>query len=260
MIQKRILKLAKILNMFTLDDIVITLELNKDGEKIALKYLKSLAENNLIKKISENQYIYLDPKAIKFGKPELDKKLYQPQLNQSDKLIIDITKYKNYEQYLNAPEWAKKRADKYLTLFHAAGSRTGIRLRLFIKEWNEQFPEMKTYYKTFLKVKRALKTKGVDSILAHFGNDAHREITRTRNEIYPYFKEFYLFYKPIKVTEVIKLAVEKYEKLNPGKKVKKYPSYRCLRREILKEYTLDELNKLRNFKIKRGKNVARKTS
>jgi hypothetical protein len=123
MIQKKILRLARILNKFSFDDIAITLEFNEEDEINARKYLSELLKNGDIKKISADKYQFLENKAKKSLKISRKRAMLAKNIMdyKISPKIIDISKDENYPLYLNSSPRIKKRIDKYLAIFDAAG-------------------------------------------------------------------------------------------------------------------------------------------
>lgn len=246
MMRKKILRLAKIMGNFSLEDIVTTLELNKKEEKESFKCLSELVDNELLMKVSENIYIYNKKQKTQIKPSEADKNSGQIIDPSGIKpLVIDITKDKNYEIYRTAPVFAKKKADKYLSVINAAGKLRGNELESFIKKWNKRFPKMKTSLTSFYRAKYLLMKKGVIGLVGSYWDHPNKGKSQVCSELYQLFKEFYLTYEAISMPKAIELAIEKYFKMYPDVKRYKPPSYQCFKRKLQIEYTNEEIEKFR---------------
>lgn len=92
--------------------------------------------------------------------------------------------------YASAPEWARVRADKYLSILKACEGLKGAALMEFVEMWNSSHPDSKTSYSRVLEARRALKDYGVQGLLAQYGKSAGR--TAVHDEWHAYFKAVYL--------------------------------------------------------------------
>ena len=248
--QTKLLKLVKMMSKFTSDDVSSILEID---EETTLLSLSELENKGIIKKISEGRYIHSPEKKDNthnklVGRAKLtfeDKKL-PPVIPK--KLVIDITKDEDYQIYLNAPAWAKKKADKYLAVLEASGGLSGEKLKFFIKQWNKKFPEMKTSRASVLRARKTLSEEGVAALLAGYACfDRHK--SSVNEDIYKYFKEFYLSFEVVTMIDAINRAKEKYFQIHPDSDYK-IPSYVCFRNRILREFTREELKQFRTVQIK----------
>ena len=92
--------------------------------------------------------------------------------------------------YSEAPEWAKSQADKYLSIIKDAENLRGKELKTFIETWNKDNPDSITSYPSVIKMRRRYYSKGLDGLLAQYGNNSGRSLVN--NRYYNYFKELYL--------------------------------------------------------------------
>ena len=92
--------------------------------------------------------------------------------------------------YSEAPEWAKSQADKYLSIIKDAENLRGKELKTFIETWNKDNPDSITSYPSVIKMRRRYYSKGLDGLLAQYGNNSGRSLVK--NRYYNYFKELYL--------------------------------------------------------------------
>lgn len=240
MIQKKLLKLAKMMSRFTLDDILFTLEID---EQTATLNINKFEDLGIIKRISETEFLYSsDKKNTKKQEAGFDLSKVTPS-------SLDITKDKDYHLYLSAPRGVKKKADKYLKVLESSGGLTGKKLRFFIEQWNTQFPDMKTSFASVMRARKRLLYEGLASLLANYHNYSTKVKSKVGSDLYQYFKEFYLTYNAIPMTEAIRLATKKFLEQNPDIVWYSPPSYLCFQRRILSEFTREEIGQFRRLKI-----------
>lgn len=103
----------------------------------------------------------------------------------------NISTYNDVDDlYANAPEWARKQADKYLEIFNVTDGMTYKEVKAFLKDWNEKYPNKKVAYSSFAEAKRKYKNSGVAGLLAKYG---HKHMVKELDEqYYEYFKSLYL--------------------------------------------------------------------
>lgn len=89
-----------------------------------------------------------------------------------------------------APDYSRKQAFKYLTIFHAADGLRGEKLKLFIQQWNAEYPDLKTSYNMVKTMQRDYKEHGVSALLAGWGTNEGRTVTD--DDCFVYFKDNYL--------------------------------------------------------------------
>ena len=132
--KQKILKLIKILNKFTLDDILLMDNFDEDEVKIILADFEKFG---VIKKISDTEYVFL-------------KQLHK--LNESEPiphhktitkpLITNLFSKENEQMiYDNATEKSKKILTKYYTILKLASSRRGDALKIYLANLAEEHPE-----------------------------------------------------------------------------------------------------------------------
>ena len=92
--------------------------------------------------------------------------------------------------YADAPEWAKTQADKYFSIIKDSEPLKGKELVSFINTWNKDNPDCPTSYPSIIKMRRRYYEKGMDGLLAKYGNNAGRSVVN--NKYFNYFKELYL--------------------------------------------------------------------
>lgn len=261
MIQKKIHRLVRLINKFTFDDIAITLELNKEDEKKAHKYLSSLIKKGIIRKISADMYQYIDNQAKtpakKYGQIFREHKV-APKVRINPK-VIDISKDDNYQLYLNSSATIKKRIDKYLAVIQASEGLKGSHLESFLKQWNKQFPEMKTSRSSLLNAKKSFISGGLAALLLNRKTPENNSKKEVYDVMYNYFKGYYLTHKAIFLTKAYNLAIKKFKRLNPEINTFKMPTHSYFRKRLAADFTKEEIRQFRTIKIK-GVPIERETS
>jgi len=94
------------------------------------------------------------------------------------------------EIYSRAPEWARRKADKYLSVLRATEGLRGSALMQFIAEWNMKHPDFKASYPRVLEARKAYMEQGISGLLAGYGRSAGKSIIS--DEWFRYFKAAYL--------------------------------------------------------------------
>lgn len=138
-----------------------------------------------------NKYVYRVQKTGKF-------KHYQiliTSLSQAhqEKYINELEPKNNdidFEIYTNAPEWARKQADKYMNLFELTVGMNFKQIKEFINNWNLKYPENKTSYSSFRWAKRSYEKDGITGLISKYGK--RKGQFKIKDEYYEYFKSLYL--------------------------------------------------------------------
>lgn len=94
------------------------------------------------------------------------------------------------EIYANAPEYARRKADKYIRLINASGDLSGRELRAFIVRWNADNPDFTTSYPRLLDARKKYRSDGVASLLGKWGKRSGA--TNVPDDLFAYFKALYL--------------------------------------------------------------------
>ena len=96
----------------------------------------------------------------------------------------------NCDSYANAPEWARKQADKYLEIFNLTEGLNFKETKAFLEDWNLNNPDRKIAYSSYAEAKRKYKKLGTEGLLAKYG---HTKTSVKIDEKYTeYFKSLYL--------------------------------------------------------------------
>lgn len=92
--------------------------------------------------------------------------------------------------YSSAPEWARKKADKYLQILKASDGMKGGELRDFVSTWNHKHRDFKTSYESVLVARKDYAEQGIAGLLARYGKTSGR--TSIKDAWFEYFKSVYL--------------------------------------------------------------------
>lgn len=226
--KQKILKLIKILNKFTLDDILLMDNFDEDEVKIILADFEKFG---VIKKISDTEYVFL--KQL----PKLDET--EPISNRktiTKPLITNLfSKEKEQMIYDNATEKSKKILTKYYTILKLARSRRGDALKTYLVNLAEEHPEYSISYTTFHRIKRRYLTEGLNGLIPKYKSNNKSSVS---DEMYQAFKKIYLTPNAYPLKTCVKMLSKDFCKL---------PSYMSFLRRLNKDFTSDEIKKYRSI-------------
>ncbi len=112
---------------------------------------------------------------------------YSRQIDNADQK--QYAKEAELEMLNAAPDYNRRLAYKYLSLFRAVEGLKGADLHEFIKTWNAK-NTMRTSYNMILTKKREYKDKGIIALLGRWGTNKGR--TTVEDECFDYFKRHYM--------------------------------------------------------------------
>jgi putative transposase len=92
--------------------------------------------------------------------------------------------------YSSAPDYARKKADKYLQVIHSVKNATGADLMDHVKKWNANHPEFQTSYASITRIRREFAASGVHALLGNYGKQNSSSIVP--DDLFEYFKSIYL--------------------------------------------------------------------
>lgn len=92
--------------------------------------------------------------------------------------------------FSRAPEYARRKAKKYLGIITASRGMTGATLRAFIERWNQRHPDARTSYARVMAARRTYEKEGIAGLLAGYGKAAGK--TAVRDKEFEHFKSAYL--------------------------------------------------------------------
>jgi putative transposase len=126
--------------------------------------------------------------------PETRAKYFSSKFQSQDNELLNCDETEvEAELYARAPEWARKRADKYLTLFRATEGLKGSALRNFLIQWNkehENTPDLQTSYSCLTGARKTYKKHGISGLLAQYGKN--KGVSSVKKEWGEYYKTIYL--------------------------------------------------------------------
>ncbi len=237
--KKKLLKLAKGLQKFTFDEIAVISEIDEVELKPILQELQD--EEFLIK--NAETYFYANPSKLDVSAKQ--KSVDTLDFTKANLKVLKIEEMKGYETYVNATDYKRRHADKYLKILSACSNLNGAKLQLFVKQWNKAYPNMKTSYSTIMHSRKGLKTIGLEAILPNYGHNKGKSVLE--NELYEHFKEFYLSFGANSYVESIELAVHKFKEKNPDSESQNFsvPAVTTFKRKLLNEFTQEEISAFR---------------
>jgi hypothetical protein len=108
--------------------------------------------------------------------------------------VTDISAFSDVEVdallYAKAPEYNRKRFDKYIQILTACEGLSGKQLKIFVNSWNEHNPALRTSYPRILDARKIVEKEGKAGLLGNYGKKAGRTIIPDLD--YEYFKTLYL--------------------------------------------------------------------
>ena len=225
--KQKILKLIKILNKFTLDDILLMDNSDENEVKIILADFEKFG---VIKKISDTEYVFL--KQL----PKLDDSKPIPHHKTITKPLITNLFSKEKEQmiYDNATEKSKKILTKYYTILKLARSRRGDALKIYLANLAEEHPEYSISYTTFHRIKRRYITEGLKGLIPKYKSNNKSSVS---DEMYQAFKKIYLTPNAYPLKTCVKMLSKDFCNL---------PSYMSFLRRLNKDFTSEEIKKYRS--------------
>ncbi|MDD3012589.1 MAG: tyrosine-type recombinase/integrase [Candidatus Gastranaerophilales bacterium] len=142
MIKEKILKLAKVLNTFTVDEMVTVLE---ETENQIGHYIESLVQANCLKKVSEKQYLYLKNPNNRLLQQKLKFEALLNTYNEEYKIRVleEISSSKLMGEYLKYQPKTRQKIEKNLVLFRLTENLNNKEFRSFIISWNQRYPDQR---------------------------------------------------------------------------------------------------------------------
>ena len=230
--KQKILKLIKILNKFTIDDI---LSMDDFEEKEVSEILSELENSGIINKISKEEYIYFPN-----GKAEAQTSNRLHSLNiEKRKDLTDIktlfSKDEEQEVYENASPNAKRRIVKYYTILKIASQFDNRCIEAFLKQFSKEHPEYKISPSTFYRIRLKYAQYGIRGLIPNYAPGAQSAVPP---EMYDEFKNMYLKPNAQSVKECVRQLANTYDKMS-------VPTPQCFRRLLNKEFTPELVAQMR---------------
>lgn len=244
-IKTQISKLAKGLNRFSINDISIMLDFTESEIKEALS---ELVEEDVIKKLGEKQYLYIKLKNNKeLMQSKNSEKLFKKITFETGKIknlnpIELFDKEEELKKYEAAPEWAKPRLIRYISLIKLTAGLRGRYLKMYLEQIGKLNPEFKASYSSLKRFDRLYREGGVSALIPNFGHNSNRTVLDL--QMYEYFRELYLSPERFSLQKCVKIISE-----NEKFKSAIIPSGATFKRVLYKEYKQNEVEQIRNRRI-----------
>jgi len=239
--KQKILKLIKRLSRFTIDDIAIMSECDENS---LVPVMDNFEDDGIIKKISDKEYGYItqnkEKPALKaIIENNIDKKIKKVEIDFKTINTKHIfKKEKEQEIFDNAPDWAKAKIIKHMTVLKLAGNLKGTRLLNFLEQLGKENPEYKVSYSTLIKKRRAYVIYGIKGLIPLYKNDNCK--SSVTDDMFEDFKSLYFTGYKYTLSQCVKMLEKKYEIL---------PHPVAFKRRLNKEYSQDVIDKLRNLPL-----------
>src|SRR5574344_982421 len=230
--KQQILKLAKRLNNFSINEVAI---MSETDEMNVQKILDELENEGFIKKISPLNYLYI------------------PKLGNYNKLVIKSKDFTKPEDYISDEEAnkiqnlsinSKKTVTKYLILIKAAENLGGNVLEDFLKLFGNENPEYKTSFSSFMRARYKYYHYGIKGIIPKYGQTLGKSVLSQDN--YEIFKKLYLS------TECLtpKICINSMKNMGCFEAEELVPAPQTFIRKIKADYTEEQIIKYRTAAIK----------
>jgi hypothetical protein len=239
MIKEKILKLAKGMVKFHIDE--LTMILNKNKKEID-KYLFELIKEGVLEKIENEIYLYK-------GTNCTIKNLYEiiiPDFNNLKGFTVKVDDKDFLDKYKKAPFWIKKKAYKYLLLLKETNCITGKKLKAFIKDWNREHIELKTNPTSIYRIRNIVEKYGSSGLLLYACN--HRKSIIIDQELYNTFKDLYLKREAPSLKSCIEKLRKDYFKNNTKMLKEEFPDNYWFIYKLKKDYSDIEIKAFRSKK------------
>ena len=238
--KQKILKLIKRLSRFTIDDIAIMSECDENS---LVPVMDNFEDDGIIK-ISDKEYGYItqnkEKPALKaIIENNIDKKIKKVDIDFKTINTKHIfKKEKEQEIFDNAPDWAKAKIIKHMTVLKLAGNLNGTRLYKFLEQLGKDTPEYKVSYSTFMRKRRDYVTYGIKGLIPLYQNDNCK--SSVSDEMFEDFKSLYFTGYKYTLRQCVRMLEQKYEML---------PHPAAFKRRLDKEYSQEIVDKLRNLPL-----------
>lgn len=137
------------------------------------------------------------------------------------------------EIYSAAPEFARRKADKYMQILKASAGLKGDELKDFIAEWNREHPTFTTSYPRVIEARKLYLEQGIAGLLAQYGKSAGN--TSIKDDWFEYFKAAYLKEGAPSLKSCWVKAIGYAKKSEPELKINAFPSMKSFMRRLEKE-------------------------
>lgn len=127
--------------------------------------------------------------------------------------------------YNEAPDYNRRKADKYRALLLATENLRGNALKDEIERWNASNPEFATSYRSLMRIRKDYAERGIESLLGAYGKTRNRALSVEQlgefgERCFEYFKSIYLSQSAPTAQQTYYATrgygIELYAKLNTG--------------------------------------------
>lgn len=92
--------------------------------------------------------------------------------------------------YAHAPEYNRRKFDKYANILHESALFNGQELREWVAAWNQKNPAWKTSYPSIMRARKQAKEQGKAALIGEWGKTRGRSVVP--DDALEYFKSVYL--------------------------------------------------------------------
>lgn len=139
------------------------------------------------------------------------------------------TKMTDDEIYATAPEYARRKADKYLALIKQTEGLCGDALKTFIGRFNQANPTERTSYPRLLDARKRYQEQGISALLGQWG----KRTDSIPDEWFAFYKSLYMVEGRPSVMSCWKITMGHIKEL--GGDVSNFPSAAAFDRKLKKE-------------------------
>jgi putative transposase len=135
--------------------------------------------------------------------------------------------------YHQAPEYNRRKANKYMAVLQASAGLKGAALEKFIAEWNVRYPEMRTSYKSLLRERAAVEKQGLAALIGKHGHMAG--YSSVRDEAWmEFFLSIYLKEGGAPLTACWEMTLGFAREKDPSITPETFPSHKAFERLLRK--------------------------
>lgn len=198
----KLLKSAKSLNKFSFDDLVIISELSEQAVQL---FIDESLKNGTIKKSKTNGYLFANCTRRQDTSLEI-KPIWPSKLNRVQTLMKTNNQKIDYEIFMHISKQKKEKAVKSLILFKALENVKNKKVKSFVLEWGEKYPQYKIAYSSFLRKVKEYEKYGIIGLISEQKN-YEKTMALIPGKVLKRFKQLYLSQEDIsadKCFEIIK--------------------------------------------------------
>lgn len=239
--KQKILKLTKILNRFTIDDILSMEESCKEDE--LKNILLELEKEKNISKISETEYAYIESITM-----QTESKIQKERPNITTNIdSIDLKNIKieelfrnteDYEFYKKSKSYDQRNMVKILTLFKIAKGLKGEALRNFLNVIGLQYPDYKISLSSFKRYEKNYRENGIKCFCLNYHNFGRGGKSPVTAEMYALFKKYYFSPQKYTMTNSWKMVCDHFHDMY-------IPCEQSFFRMLMKEFRPEEIKMMR---------------